>query len=98
MRQKKNKHLEFKCYAAADAEGRFKACVDVIEVKNIAQNLATCICNWNAKKFSSLEELALNLELKFPGCRLEHESKMHEIVGISQEVLRELVNRREPLL
>ena len=64
-------------------------------------NLDTFACNQAASEFNSLEELEINLQLKFPEARLEDYSAGlldKRIKGISQETLRDIVKRHEPLL
>lgn len=97
MRQEspeERKKDKLECFVAIDSTGKCRACIKF----HRSSLHMFYVCNLHAPAFDTLEELALNLDLRFPGCRLEHESKMHEIVGISQEVLRDLVYKREPLL
>lgn len=61
-------------------------------------------CNFNATKFNTLEELALNLELKFPGSSFDinsfcsHQVVIGTVNGISQEVLRDCFANGKNLL
>lgn len=58
-------------------------------------------CNQAASGFDSLEELEINLQLKFPEAYIEdYNSGLLDkrIQGISQETLKYLVKRYEPLL
>ncbi len=58
-------------------------------------------CNQAASEFNTLEELEINLQLKFPEARLEDYNAGlldKHIKGISQETLRDYVKRHEPLL
>ena len=96
MRQEsqERKKDKLECFAVVDSTGKCSACIKF----HRSRLHMFYVCNLHATAFDTLEELALNLDLRFPGCRLEHESKMHEIVGISQEVLRECLQKGEPLL
>lgn len=58
-------------------------------------------CNQAASEFDSLEEIEINLQLKFPEACLENYNGGlldKRIKGISQETLRDLVKHRKPLL
>jgi hypothetical protein len=61
-------------------------------------------CNFNARTFNTLEELALNLELKFSGSSFDidgfcsHQAVIGTINGIPQEVLRDCFVNGKSLL
>lgn len=68
---------------------------------SIDWHLDAFACNQAASEFNSLEELEINLQLKFPeACFKDYNAGLLDkrIKGISQETLRDYVKRHKPLL
>ena len=91
----------FKCFAVADC---LKKECWFLSIKG--SNGVFVVNKRHSTKFKSFEELALNLELKFPGswvCKdiaeiMHNVLELHEVHGISETVLEDYVRRLEPLL
>lgn len=101
--ERKNDMLE--CFAIADCKKRFSACIK----RHNEPMHRFFACNLHATKFSSLEELAVNLQLKFLDSMIDmissvecstwyDASSAYEIMGIKQEVLRECISSGKCLL
>jgi hypothetical protein len=100
-------NLNFGCYVSCSLDSTapvFKTFL-IIEHPSfvIGWPVAIALTNYKASEFNSLEELEINLQLKFPEASIEdcdEDSILmnKRIKGISQEILKDYVKRNKPLL